>query len=279
NLTQFRSAGSVQAPDELRLREGQSATGHQLLAARAAARQADRDLIAGRGRMGRGGGGRALQALAELRDRGPGRIHARLELRQPLQHELALGEHLGRLPPRGAPPGREADRGNHEREDEKYRASRDEQEFGGGQVHAQWAPVIQVTSRAAVSEIRRRTVRVRSYRAGTVPTEFAAPGAVVTGIVPAGAVLTGVAATGAAPLAGAESLLGKPAGSDALPPSVESMTTVTRRLALRPSAVALLATGCCSPNPTTASRSLPTPRSERTCTTLPARAADSSQLE
>src|SRR6185312_8946239 len=184
--------------------------------------------------------------------------------RQPLQHELALGEHLGRLPPRGAPPGREADRGNHEREDEKYRASRDEQEFGGGQVHAQWAPVIQVTSRAAVSEIRRRTVRVRSYRAGTVPTEFAAPGAVVTGIVP---------------LAGAESLLGKPAGSDALPPSVESMTTVTRRLALRPSAVALLATGCCSPNPTTASRSLPTPRSERTCTTLPARAADSSQLE
>src|SRR5690606_25084791 len=55
-------------------------------------------------------------------------------------------------------------------------------------------------------------------------------------------------------------------------------TSTTRRLRLRPSGVALLATGRCSPRPSTAMRCGSMPRSWKRCTTLAARAADSSQL-
>src|SRR5580693_2611612 len=94
----------------------------------------------------------------------------------------------------------------------------------------------------------------------------------------AGAVEVAVAAAGAVTVAGAavsESVV--LAGSVCRINSVDRITTTTRRLALRPSAVSLPLSGRCSPYPMTASRSGPTPWLASTRTTLPARAADSSQ--
>src|SRR6185437_16958085 len=121
----------MQPPDELGFCERQSAAGHELLTARTAARQADRDLVAGGGRLGGSGCGGAVEACAELRNRGSRAIHTRLELREALQDELRLRQHLGGLPASRAAPGGEADCGNDEGEDEEHRTSRNEQEFGG----------------------------------------------------------------------------------------------------------------------------------------------------
>jgi hypothetical protein len=62
-------------------------------------------------------------------------------------------------------------------------------------------------------------------------------------------------------------------------PSPERMTTMTRRLALRPAGVSLGCAGRNSPKPITDNREAAMPRFWNRCTTLAARAADSSQFD